>query len=156
MSRRRAVVLQRFIGRHFHFSIPLVTKPRALQFHLPVGEHHPPLLGAVPADLSASLARRPRSGDLLGAQQQNGLDGLPAHGTIDLIDRHSGLGDQFDQRKQQLPVGLGELLDARSRGFLFSIDDMVSSLHGGGVLSKDCFGESVLPNRLRHRRSTFN
>src|SRR5207247_1902999 len=55
------------------------------------------------------------------------------------IDGDSGLSDQFDQRKQQLPVGLCELLDTGSRALLFVIDDMVRFLHGGGVLSKDCF-----------------
>src|SRR5205814_422216 len=90
-------------------------------------------------DVPAALAWRPRPGDLLGAQPQNGLDRVAPHRADHFIDGDSGLSDQFDQRKQQLPVGLCELLDTGSRALLFVIDDMVRFLHGGGVLSKDCF-----------------
>ena len=66
------------------------------------------------------------------------------------------LRDELDQRQQQLSVGFCELLDGGSRALLFPIDDVVRLLHGGGVLLKDGFGESILSNRLRHRRLTFN
>ena len=51
----------------------------------------------------------------------------------DLVNGDPGAGDQLDQWQQQLSVSLGELLDCRSRGLLFSIDDVISFLHGGGV-----------------------
>ena len=89
-----------------------MAKPRPLHFQLPVGEHHPALLRAVPADLAAGLARAcvaPATSSALNVRIVSMV--LTPDRADDLIDGDSGLGDQFDQRQQQLPVGFGELLD---------------------------------------------
>jgi len=51
----------------------------------------------VPADLAARLARCARAGDLLGAEQEDGLDGLAADLIDDGVDGEPGIGDEFDQ-----------------------------------------------------------
>jgi hypothetical protein len=104
----------------------------------------------MPEDLSARLARRPRAGDLGGAQRQNRFDRLTPDCAYDLVDGDPGAGDQLDQWQQQLPVSLGELLDCRSRGLLFSTDDVISFLHGGGVLFEGWFWriDSIEPGSL--------
>jgi hypothetical protein len=116
-----------------------MTKPRPLHFQLAVGERDPTILRTVPADIPTDLSRRLPPGDVLGAQRQDCLDSLAPNRADDLINGDSGLTYQFQQRQQLLPVSLSELLDARSRGFLVPVDDMVLSLHGGGVLSKGLF-----------------
>lgn len=74
----------------------------------------------------------------------------------DLIHCDSGFGDQFDERQKDLPVGFSKLLGAGSGGLLVAIDDVIRFLHGDGILSKDGFGESILFEPARHRRSSFN
>src|SRR5262249_23282370 len=106
---------------------------------LPVGEHYPAALRSVPKDVAAGLARRARASHFGGAQCQDRLDRLPADEADDLVDGDSGIGDQLDQRQQQLPVGLGELLDGGSRGLLFSMDEVIRFLHGGGLPFGDWF-----------------
>src|SRR3984957_780670 len=55
-----------------------------------------------------------------------------------------------------MPVGLGEPPESRRRGFLAPIDDMVSFLHGGGVLSKGCFWRIDSNEPIPTAASTFN
>lgn len=148
--------MQSFIGRHLHLSLLLVTEAWPLDLQLPVRQRHTAFLRSMPTNLPAGLAGRTHAGHLLGAQHEDGFDGLSADGLNDVIDGDPGLGDQFQQRQQQLPVGFGEVFEMGGGVFLVPADDVIRFFHGGGVLSKDGFGESILSNRLRHRCLTFN
>src|SRR3954454_13483931 len=137
--RSGSVRLQRFIRRYFHFAFLLMTKPRPLHFQLAVGERHPTILRTVPADIPTDLSRRLLPGHVLGAQRQNCFDGLAPDRADDLINGDSGLTYQFEQRQQQLPVSLCELLDTHTRGFLVPTDDMIRFFHAVVSFQKGCF-----------------
>jgi hypothetical protein len=72
-------------------------------------------------------------------QAQDGFDCLPPNAVDHLVDSHSGLRDQFHQWQKNLPVGSRKLLHCGRGGLRLAAHDMVRFLHGGGVLSKDCF-----------------
>ena len=133
------IFLESFVRRNGDFAFLFVAKARTLHLDLPVGESYATGLRPVPTDVTAELAGGRRAGNLLGGQSQDGLYGLAADGLDHLIHGDSGLGDEFDQREQDLPVGLGELLDAFRRRLCVAVDDMIRFLHGGGVPFQDCF-----------------
>ena len=63
------------------------------------------------ADIPFGLAGRPGSGDLLGAQHQDLFQHLMAN-LVDHVFHHlAGILDQVDNGKQDLSIGLAELLD---------------------------------------------
>lgn len=111
MLAQAPVAAQRLIGRDLHFALRFVTKARPFDLDLAVRQLDPARLRSVMADLAAGLARRACAGDLLGAQGQDLFQGLLA----DLMDHGlhhlAGVLDQVHDGKQDLPVGLTELLD---------------------------------------------
>ena len=129
------VLAQHFIGRNFHLAFGLVPQAGPLHFDLAVRQLNAAPLRAVMADVPAGLAGSTRSGDLLGAQHQDQFQSLVA----DLVDHGfhhlAGAFDQVDDGKQDLSVGLTELLDDGGRLARSAGHDVIRFLHGGWLLS---------------------
>ena len=106
-----AVLAQRFVGRNPNLALGLVLQARLFQPDFAIGRQNLSRLGSTVPDVAAGLARRARTGDLFRAQPQDHLQNL----VPDLMDHGfyhlAGALDQVDDGKQDLPVGLAELLD---------------------------------------------
>src|SRR5437868_6046426 len=146
--RGRTVLLQGLVRGHAYFTRLFVTKSRTFYRELPVRQADAPLLRSVPPNVAATLARRARPSNLLSTQIQDRFDRLPTDAVDHFINGHPGLGDQFHQRQQNLSVRFRELFHAGGCILSLPAHNMVRFLHGGGVLSKIGFGESILTNRL--------
>jgi hypothetical protein len=75
------------------------------------------------------------AGHLLGAQHQDLLEHLVPDLVDHGLDYLTGILDQVDDGKQDLSVGLAELLDYGGRLARSAGHDVVSFLHGGRLLS---------------------
>src|SRR5215510_11730324 len=64
-----------------------------------------------------------------------------------VFDYLTGILDQVDDGKQDLSVGLAELLDDGGRLAGSASHDVISFLHGGRLLSVSAFGNRILSNR---------
>jgi hypothetical protein len=117
-----------------------MSQPRPLHLHLAVGQFDPAGLRTVPANLAAGLAGRARAGDLFGAQPQNQFQGLDSDFVDDGLDYLAGAFHQVQQGKQDLSIGLAELLDDGRRLFGGLRHDLVCFTHGGWLLRIQCFG----------------
>ena len=107
-------------------------------------------------DIAAGFARRPRPGHLLGAQHQDLFQHLVSQFMDHVFHHMAGILDQVDDGKQDLSVGLAELLDdggrlARSAGHY-----VISFLHGGRLLSDSCLATGFYRIGANRRLPTFN
>lgn len=88
-----------------------MPQARTLHPDLSVGQLQLAGLRSVPADLTAGLAGRTRSRDLLGTQGEDGFQRLDVDFVDHLLHYLAGVFDEVDQRKQDLPVRAAELFD---------------------------------------------
>ena len=133
-----AILAQHFVSRNLHFAFGLVAQPRPLHLHLAVRQLDAARLRSVVPDLAAGFAWRTRAGHLLGAQHQDLLQHLMSDFVDHVLDYLAGILDQVDDGKQDLAVGLAELLDDGGRLARSAGHDVVSFLHGGRLLSDSC------------------
>ena len=132
----RLMELRHFLPR----ARPFLAQSRPLHLHFAVGQFDLAGLRAMPANLAAGFAGRARAGDLFGAQPQNQLQGLDSDFVDDGLDHLAGAFHQVQQGKQDLSIGLAELLDDCGR-FLSGLRyDLVCFTHGGWLLSDLSFG----------------
>src|SRR5712691_5234455 len=110
----------------------------------------------MPADLALGLAGRARSGELFGAQSQDGFQRLD----LDLVDHvlyHlAGSLDEIDEGKQDLSVALAELLDDGGRFLGGARHNMVRFLHGGWLLFGFDFSNRILSKPAPPPLPTYN
>src|SRR6266550_8901204 len=99
------------------------------------------------SNLAAGLARSTCSGNLFGTQFENHLQGLYADLVNHRFDDVAGALDQVDDGKQDLTVGLAELLNDGGRLARGAGHDVVRFLHGGWFLSVVLFRNRILSNR---------
>src|SRR5438876_4148397 len=98
----------------------------------------------MPADLALDLARRARSSDLFGAQGQDGFQRLNLNFVDHVLHYLAGAFDEVDEGKQDLSVGLAELLDDCGRFLGGARHNMVRFLHGGWLLFGIDFSNRIL------------
>src|SRR5215831_429073 len=138
MLAETAILPQHFIGRNLHFAFALVPQSRPFHLHFAIGELDAAGLPSVVADIAAGFAWCASSGNLLGAQYQNLLQHLVTDLVDHLLHDITGILDQADDRKQDLTIGLAELLDDGGRLARCAGHDVVRFLHGGRLLSDSC------------------
>ena len=133
-----AVLTQGFVGGNLHFAFGLVAEARPLQFYLAVRQFDIARLRSMVPDVAVGLAGGAGAGHLFGAQHQDRLEHLVSDLMDHVLDNLAGILDQVDDRKQNLSVGLAELLDYGGRFMCGTGHDMVRFLHGGRLLSVFC------------------
>lgn len=130
-----AVLPQGFVGGNLHFAVGLVAEPGSLHLYFAIRQLDTARLRSVVPDVAGGFAWGAGAGHLLGAQHQDLLE----HLVSDLVDHGleylAGILDQVDDGKQNLSVGLAELLDYGGRLARTACHDVVSFLHGGRLLS---------------------
>src|SRR5581483_4892488 len=129
------------------FPFLLVTQSRPLHLHFAVGELDATRLRSVEPDIASGFARRSRAGHLLGAQHQNLFQHLVSQFMDHALDDLAGILDEVHDEKQDLSVGLAELLDNGGRLARSAGHDVIRFLHGGRLLSEFLFGNRILSNR---------
>jgi hypothetical protein len=92
----------------------------------------------VETNIAAGFARRTRAGHLLGAQHQDLFQHLVSEFMDHVLDYMAGILDEVHDGKQDLAVGLAELLDDGSRLARSASHDVIRFLHGGRLLSDSC------------------
>ena len=86
-------------------------------------------------DIAAGFAWRACAGHLLGAQHQDLFQHLVPELMDHGLDYMAGILDEVHDGKQDLSVGLAELLDDGGRLARSAGHDVISFLHGGRLLS---------------------
>src|SRR6476660_945637 len=111
MLPKTSILTEHFIGGDLHFTFALVPQPGPPHLYFPVRQLHAARLRSMVADLATAFTWGAWTRQLFGAQEQNLFQRLMPnfinHGLHDL----AGVLDQVDDREQDLPVGLAELLD---------------------------------------------
>jgi len=132
------ILAQPFIGRNPHFPFYLVTQAGPLHFQLAVRQLHAAGLRSVVTNIAFGLTRRPCAGHLFGTQHQDPFQHLVPDLMDHVLDHLTGILDQANEGKQDLPIALTELLNDGGRLAGSARHDLVSSLHGGRLLSVFC------------------
>jgi hypothetical protein len=140
----------------FHFAFGFMAQPGPLHLDLAIRKFDLPELGSVVSNIAAGLPRSACSRNLFGAQFEKHLQGLYADLVNHGFDDVAGALDQVDDGKQDLTVGLAELLNHGGRLARGAGHDVVRFLHGGWFLSVVLFSNRILSNRCHRRLPTFN
>ena len=110
-SAEAAILAQHVVRGNPHFPRGLVAQPRPLYLHFAVCELDAARLRSVEADIAAGLAWRPCAGYLLGAQHQDLFQHLVSEFMDHALDYMAGVLNEVHDGKQDLSVGVAELLD---------------------------------------------
>jgi hypothetical protein len=130
-----AVLPQGFVGGNLHFAFSLVAQSGPVHLYFAIRQLDAARLRSVVPDVAAGFAWGAGAGHLLGAQHQDLLEHLVPDLVDHGLDHLAGILNQVDDGKQDLSVGLAELLDNGGRLARSAGHDVVSFLHGGRLLS---------------------
>ena len=156
MLAETAVLPQGFVGGNLHFAFGLVAQPGPLHLYFAIRQLDAARLRSVVPDVAAGFAWGAGAGHLLGAQHQDLLEHLVSDLVDHGLDHLAGILDQVDDGKQDLSVGLAELLDNGGRLARSAGHDVVSFLHGGRLLSDSRLATGFYRIGANRRLPTFN